>query len=272
MNDNRWRLVLHNIRLVVNIAIKFPTNVLDLEDLVQEGIPGLITAPRKNDVSRGNRFSTYAWYWIRQGIFRAMGNNQNLIRWPIYRQEELVPANLAGDTMHLSLGERRVKPLDDSEIESSESFGYLEDDYLQRDERIEALLASVESLNERQQRILQLRFGLGSSEDYTLEEVGLGKSYVGAATVKHFERTHHSRPLVVCPASLANMWERYNEVDQLNARVLSMGKLRDDHSLFKRDGPQCRSGHSDVLWATNVETSIGGNPTEYCRYYEPRRD
>ena len=57
---------------------------------------------------------------------------------------------------------------------------------------------------------------------------GLGKSYIGAAIVKHFERTDHARPLIICPAPLVEMWERYNEVYQLNARVLSMGYLRDE--------------------------------------------
>jgi superfamily II DNA or RNA helicase len=63
---------------------------------------------------------------------------------------------------------------------------------------------------------------------FVSDVVGLGKSFVGAAIVKHFERTHRCRPLIVCPASLVDMWERYNEVYQLNARVLSMGKLRED--------------------------------------------
>lgn len=58
--------------------------------------------------------------------------------------------------------------------------------------------------------------------------VGLGKSYIGAAIVKHFERTYHARPLIICPAPLVEMWERYNEVYQLNARVLSMGYLREN--------------------------------------------
>ncbi|MBW2146070.1 MAG: helicase [Deltaproteobacteria bacterium] len=57
--------------------------------------------------------------------------------------------------------------------------------------------------------------------------VGLGKSYIGAAIVKHFERTEHSRPLIICPAPLIEMWERYNEVYRLNARVLSMGFLKE---------------------------------------------
>lgn len=58
--------------------------------------------------------------------------------------------------------------------------------------------------------------------------VGLGKSFVGAAIVKHFERRDHARPLIVCPAPLVEMWERYNEAYDLNARVVSMGVLRRD--------------------------------------------
>src|SRR5579883_2053682 len=62
---------------------------------------------------------------------------------------------------------------------------------------------------------------------FVSDVVGLGKSYIGAAIVKHFERTDHARPLVICPAALQEMWERYNEVYQLNARILSMGFLRE---------------------------------------------
>jgi superfamily II DNA/RNA helicase len=63
---------------------------------------------------------------------------------------------------------------------------------------------------------------------FVADVVGLGKSYIGAAIVKHFERTDHARPLILCPAALVDMWERYNEVYQLNARVLSMGYLKED--------------------------------------------
>jgi superfamily II DNA/RNA helicase len=62
---------------------------------------------------------------------------------------------------------------------------------------------------------------------FVSDVVGLGKSYIGAAVVKHFERLTHARPLILCPAPLVEMWERYNEVYQLNARVLSMGYLRE---------------------------------------------
>jgi len=66
---------------------------------------------------------------------------------------------------------------------------------------------------------------------FAADVVGLGKSYIGAAVVKHFERTEHARPLIICPAGLVEMWERYNEVYQLNARVLSVGLLRESDDV-----------------------------------------
>ena len=77
-----------------------------------------------------------------------------------------------------------------------------------------------------------VRQGIQMIRDYggafIADVVGLGKSYIGAAIVKQFERTEHARPLIICPAALVDMWERYNEVYQLNARVLSMGFLKED--------------------------------------------
>jgi SNF2 family DNA or RNA helicase len=63
---------------------------------------------------------------------------------------------------------------------------------------------------------------------FVSDVVGLGKSFIGAAIVKRFEQTERARPLIICPAPLMEMWERYNEVYQLNARVLSMGMLKED--------------------------------------------
>jgi len=63
---------------------------------------------------------------------------------------------------------------------------------------------------------------------FVSDVVGLGKSYIGAAIVKHFERLDHARPLIICPASLQEMWEHYNEAYGLNARVLPMSLLREN--------------------------------------------
>jgi RNA polymerase sigma factor (sigma-70 family) len=213
MNAYRWRLVLHNIRLVINIALTFPTNVLDLEDLVQEGILGLISAARKYDASRGSRFSTYAWYWIRQGIFRAIGNNQNLIRWPVHRLEELIPANRAEHAAPLSPGERYVKRLDPGDFESMTLIEFPEDDTLERDERIEALLTTIESLNERQQRILRLRFGLDDPEERTLEEVGQVEG-VTRERIRQIQQKAIGELKHALPPWLRKEFERATETDQ----------------------------------------------------------
>ena len=66
---------------------------------------------------------------------------------------------------------------------------------------------------------------------FVADVVGLGKSYIGAAIVKYFEWAENVRPLIICPAPLVEMWERYNEVYQLNARVLSMGHLRESNKV-----------------------------------------
>jgi len=92
------------------------------------------------------------------------------------------------------------------------------------DDEIFSKLASFQKIAVRQSVQMIRDFGGGFVSDV----VGLGKSYIGAAIVKHFERTDHARPLIICPAPLKEMWERYNEVYQLNARVLSMGFLRED--------------------------------------------
>lgn len=69
---------------------------------------------------------------------------------------------------------------------------------------------------------------------FVADVVGLGKSFIGAAIVKRFEQIEKARPLIICPAPIVEMWERYNEIYQLNARVLSMGYLREnDESGFK---------------------------------------
>src|SRR5229473_6550955 len=73
-----------NIRLVMSIARRYTCRSMAFEDLVQEGIIGLLEAINKFDVSRGNRFSTYATYWIRQAIVRSIEKQDRLIRLPIY--------------------------------------------------------------------------------------------------------------------------------------------------------------------------------------------
>lgn len=92
------------------------------------------------------------------------------------------------------------------------------------DDEITSKLADFQKVAVRQ--AIQMMRDYGGA--FVADVVGLGKSYIGAAIIKHFERTEHARPLIICPRSLVEMWERYNEVYELNARVLSLGYLRED--------------------------------------------
>ena len=94
------------------------------------------------------------------------------------------------------------------------------------DDEINRRLADFQKVAVRQ--VVQIVRDNGGG--FVADVVGLGKSFIGAAIVKHFERTDHARPLIICPAPLVEMWERYNEVYQLNARVLSLGFLRENEA------------------------------------------
>lgn len=71
---------------------------------------------------------------------------------------------------------------------------------------------------------------------FVADVVGLGKSFIGAAIVKHFEQSDRARPLIICPPTLIDMWERYNEIYHLNARILSLGMLKQDDNAVEANG------------------------------------
>jgi HKD family nuclease/superfamily II DNA or RNA helicase len=91
------------------------------------------------------------------------------------------------------------------------------------DDEIVSKLADFQKAAVRQ--VVQIIKDYGGG--FVADVVGLGKSYIGTAIIKHFERTEHARALIICPPPLIDMWERYNEVYQLNARVVSSGFLRE---------------------------------------------
>jgi hypothetical protein len=107
-------------------------------------------------------------------------------------------------------------------IEGAEAFLWRDD--------IAAVLTEFQERAVRQAIHMIRRYG----GCFVSDVVGLGKSYIGAAIVKHFERRDRARPLIICPPPLIDMWEHYNEAYQLNARVLSMGLLRED----EQHGPE----------------------------------
>ncbi|HUV94542.1 MAG TPA: sigma-70 family RNA polymerase sigma factor [Anaerolineae bacterium] len=218
--DERWRLetlanhgegarahlIQANTRLVVSIAKRYLGQGVPFLDLIQEGNLGLIKAVEKFDYHRGHRFSTYATWWIRQAITRALADQGRVIRLPVHLSDRIrkvyqVAQQLEQDwgrqptpeeiAEELSLPPQKVqwmlkvsqrplsleKPVGEEEDSELGSFIPDDDTPTPADTAYQSLLEErlddvLETLTPREARILQLRFGLRDGHSYTLEEVG----------------------------------------------------------------------------------------------------
>ncbi len=202
----RERLLMANTRLVVSVAKKYTHRGIPLVDLIHEGIIGLIRATKKFDPGRGNRFSTYATWWIRQAITRAIDNNARTIRLPVHRSVEINRLSFTKNKLMQELGREPNEdeladamdmtpeqireilsisvapislelPQDEDDNRTLADVIPDEDSASPEESTIENLKQQqvrevLEALPMREAQVLMLRYGFQGGRSHTLQEVG----------------------------------------------------------------------------------------------------
>lgn len=225
----REKMITANLRLVVSIAKRFHYGKLEMQDLIQEGTLGLMKAIDKYDYTRGYRFSTYATWWVRQAISRAIADKGKSVRIPIHMHETISKLKKAKQKLEQTLDNeptpeqiaeemglpvkkvknameyaQEVVSLDSPVNENDMTIAsFLEDQSAEEDfnkvtndELHDRILDALGTLTWREKKIMCMRYGIGINRTYTLEEIGkefnITRERVRQIETKALKKLRHS--------------------------------------------------------------------------------